>query len=229
MSDARHTRQLTASEKVHLVGHELRNRLGVVSNSVYYLTLRLQDADDKMARHLCLLAQEVTASSQIVCNLMDWVATKEPIKESLHLNRLVEQLCTQNPPPAGVHVATSLAESLPPCSADVAQLSRALANLLLWEYNLLSQGGELVISTRCEGAQVCFCLHDSEPPFTHDLATTLLDIHSDEHLTPSQLGLLVAHDLLLANGCQLDVAKPDEDAWRFCVRIPCSPGEGYPQ
>lgn len=213
-------RNTTLAERVRLVGHELRNRLGVLSNSVYYLTLRLHETDDKMDRHLSLLAQEVAASSQIVSNLMDWVGPKEPVRETLHLNPLVEQLCTQNPPPADVDVTTSLSDDLPPCSADVAQLGRALANLIVFEYNLLAQGGQLKISTRREGSRACFYLQDSEPPFTPDMAAALLDLFAEERFSPVRLGLLVAHDLLVANGCPLQIATSGESAWRFCVQIP---------
>jgi signal transduction histidine kinase len=218
-------RQLSAPEVVRLIGHELGNRLGVLSNSVYYLNLRLGDGDEKLARHLHLISQEITASSRILANLMDWIGPKEPMREELQPNALVEQLGARNQPHASLEFITTLAEDLPPVYGDAAQLGRALGNLIAYEYTLLPEGGQLGISTSREGPWVVLCLQDTEPPFTPDQAAQLLDLLPDGLFSPVQLGLVVAHNLLAANGCELVIAQTDDLPWRFRVLIPSSQGE----
>ncbi len=223
MTEATATLRTSAPEVVRMVGHDLRNRLGVLSNSVYYLSLRLGDSDEKMVRHLSLISQEVVASSRIVANLMDWVGPKEPLAEELLLNPLVESLCTQSLLGPGVEMVTQLENDLPPVYADAAQLSRALENLLAYEGSLL-EDGQVAVSTRSDGSLVAFCLHDTASPFAPGTAASLLDLPSRERFSPAQLGLLVAYELLTANKCRLAVAESGELPWRFRVLIPTLAG-----
>ncbi len=55
----RHARQLAG------VGHERRNPLGVIKNSVYYLNMILPK-DEKVQKHLGILDREVATSDRIV-------------------------------------------------------------------------------------------------------------------------------------------------------------------
>ena len=53
------------------VGHELRNPLGVISNSVYYLRELLSNADDTVQEYLSIIASEVNNANRIVSDLLD--------------------------------------------------------------------------------------------------------------------------------------------------------------
>ena len=54
------------------VGHELRNPLGVISNSIYYLKMVQPDANEKIKQHHAMIEQEVHNAAQIVGDLLDY-------------------------------------------------------------------------------------------------------------------------------------------------------------
>ena len=60
------------------VGHELRNPLGVISNSVYYLKMVQPDANEKIKKHHAMIEQEVHNAAHIVSDLLDYA------REHLH-------------------------------------------------------------------------------------------------------------------------------------------------
>ena len=59
-------------EMATVMGHELRNPLGVISNSVYYLKMKLSDAEEKVKRHLETIEEEVATSQRIMSELLDF-------------------------------------------------------------------------------------------------------------------------------------------------------------
>ncbi|MDA3872114.1 MAG: cache domain-containing protein, partial [Candidatus Marinimicrobia bacterium] len=54
------------------VGHDLRNPLGVISNSVFYLNMKLKDKDEKVKKHLALLKREIERSENMLSDLLDF-------------------------------------------------------------------------------------------------------------------------------------------------------------
>jgi DNA-binding NarL/FixJ family response regulator len=58
------------------VGHELRNPLGVISNSIYYLTLKLPAVDEKIKKHLKIIQEESAAANKIISDLLDFARAK---------------------------------------------------------------------------------------------------------------------------------------------------------
>jgi len=66
------------AETVRKVGHDLRNKLSVMRNSVYYLNMKVGGQDAKVAKHLGILGQEIETSTRTVCYLMDLCIPRSP-------------------------------------------------------------------------------------------------------------------------------------------------------
>ena len=62
-------RLITIGRLVANVGHELRNPLSVIRNSVYYLKLVLSDTDEKVTEYLKRIEGEITNCSEIIDDL----------------------------------------------------------------------------------------------------------------------------------------------------------------
>ncbi len=73
------------------VGHELRNPLGVMSNSVYYLKTVMSDADENVKEYLNIIKSEIDNSQRIITDLLDFTRTKTPRAELITANELIKQ------------------------------------------------------------------------------------------------------------------------------------------
>ena len=51
------------------IGHELRNPLGVISNSVYFLAIKLPASDEKITKHIKIIQEEALRSNKIISDL----------------------------------------------------------------------------------------------------------------------------------------------------------------
>jgi len=112
------------------VGHELRNPLGVIKNSIYYLRMKLEDADGKVRKHLDIMEREITRSNKIIGDLLSLAWAKAPDFKEVHINALAARALSRTPVPENVVVVTELGEDLPPLMADPNQIEQVFINMI---------------------------------------------------------------------------------------------------
>ena len=157
--------QLVRREKLAILGqlasgisHELRNPLGVIGNSVYYLNMKLKDADEKVARHLTILQREVQRADEIITDLLDFARTKQPSFVKADIAEVVEDALAGIEIPEGIAVETNFEVELPPILIDPGQIRRVFLNLISNAVRAMPEGGRLEIGTgvRDEFVEIIF-------------------------------------------------------------------------
>ena len=75
-----------------IVSHELRNPLGAIRNSVYFLRLKLDPVlqDEKIKRHLEMLDLEISNSDRIISDVLFFSRVKQPIIAQNNLNEILK-------------------------------------------------------------------------------------------------------------------------------------------
>jgi len=147
--------QLTPSEispamgrLIRAVGHDIRNKLGVMKNSIYYLNMRLGDDDEKVQKHLRIMGGEVACANRMVCDLMDFTMIKEPVLQQNDVKAIVAEALSQASLPNGWEATICLDDGLSPLVADFTQMQRAFTNIILRIVEGKPEGGKLQISAR---------------------------------------------------------------------------------
>ena len=130
------------------VGHELRNPLGVINTSIYYLKLVEPEASEKIKEHLAMIEQEVHTADKIISDLLDFARGVTAERESTSVAGLVKKALERFPAPASVDVKIDLPEDLPDVFVDPTQLVQVLGNLVVNAYQAMKAGGRLTISAR---------------------------------------------------------------------------------
>jgi len=133
---------------IRIVGHDLRNKLGVMKNSVYYLNMKLGSGDPKVQKHLRIMEREIANANRMVADLMDFALSKEPALQQSDVKAIVAEALSQAFLPDGWETAISLDDDLPPLMADVFQLQRAFTNIILRIVEGVPAGGKLQITAR---------------------------------------------------------------------------------
>jgi PAS domain S-box-containing protein len=129
------------------VGHELRNPLGVISSSVYYLKLVQPDADDVIKKHLGIIDQEVRTSDKIITDLLDFARVKSMDREAVCVSDLICQTLERFPAPASVEVILEIPTNLPQIFVDSRQMTQVLGNLIVNSCQAMKDGGKLTVSS----------------------------------------------------------------------------------
>lgn len=206
---------------VRMVGHDLRNNLGVMGNSVYYLNMKLGAAEPKVTRHLDILAREIALTNRAIVDLIDLVAPKKPRPALIDLSALVQGVVERNLPvhsdsPA-VHVA--LWPERLATRGDGEQIVRAIENVLLHRYENLSDGAVLQISTKPHLGRGMVEFSDNGRACEQAELDRLVDVTTGSKQPGLHLSLVVARRLLALNGGELAMWSPANGGCRFAVTL----------
>lgn len=117
--------QLTA-----MVSHELRNPLGVIRTSAFYLSRKLDATDEKVAKHLQRIEHQVGLCDSIIGELLEYTRGKKSAAIKGQINTWIEETLDQIPGPAQVSLIRRLSSQLPSVHFDKDKMRRVLINLL---------------------------------------------------------------------------------------------------
>jgi signal transduction histidine kinase len=201
------------------ISHELRNPLGVIKNSVYYLRMVLP-AGDKVGRHLDILEREVDRATRIVTDLLDFARTVPPARASADLSALVRDCLERLPLADSITVTLKLAEDLPKLLIDHDQLGSVLSNLITNAAQAMPEGGALTIETAAGGDNVCVAVADTGVGIAPEHLERIFQPLFTTKAKGIGLGLAVAKMLVEANGGVVTVESAPGHGSRFEVRFP---------
>jgi signal transduction histidine kinase len=182
------------------VGHELRNPLGVISNSVYYLKMAQPEANEKIKKHLDLIEQQVHTSEKIIGDLLGFARNISVEQQELAVPELVRRVLERFPVPAGMGLTMELPEDLPHVVADPAQMEQVLGNLTTNACQAMQDGGILILSASLRKNEVAIAVKDSGTGITPENMQKLFEPLFTTKATGIGLGLAISKKLAEANG-----------------------------
>jgi len=131
-----------------IVGHEIRNPLGVMSNAVYFLKTLMPDANDTVREYLDIIKQEINNSLRIITDLLDFARTRSPKAQPVAIASLINQGIKKCLIPENISVDIEIPETLPQLLVDPAQMEQVLQNLIANAVQAMPEGGTLNVTAR---------------------------------------------------------------------------------
>jgi len=141
------------------ISHELRNPLGVIDSSAYYLKAKLKDADEKVHEHLDRIKLSVGSSTTIIESLLNLTRMEEPRLAKLDLTAVVADAISTSKIPATVKIIQDFPEEEVQVNADREQLRIAFKNIIKNAHEAMDGKGTLTVTvgrTDDGGAEVSF-------------------------------------------------------------------------
>ncbi len=132
-----------------IVGHELRNPLGVISNALYYLKIIMPDADEKVREYLNIIKNEVAYSQDTLSDLLEFSRIKTPRKRRIMVHEVVDQGLLKSSVPGNIAIETDIPEDLA-VSVDPLQMVQVFQNLIMNSVQAMPDGGALRIRARLQ-------------------------------------------------------------------------------
>jgi signal transduction histidine kinase/DNA-binding response OmpR family regulator len=117
--------QLTAT-----VSHEIRNPLGVIRSSAFYLQRKLGHADEKITKHLNRVERQVDLCDSIVGELLEFTRGRHSEATQGEINPWLEKVLDEITIPENVVLVTECSPDLPMVRFDRDKVYRVLFNLV---------------------------------------------------------------------------------------------------
>ncbi|HMK33890.1 MAG TPA: ATP-binding protein [Desulfomonilaceae bacterium] len=117
--------QLTA-----IVSHELRNPLGVIRSSVYFLTRKFTEPDEKTRKHLDRIEHQVDLCDSIIGELLEYTRGRRSAVVKGEINPWLDDVLDQFNTSKQVMLTRELAPGLPSVHFDEEKMRRVIINLV---------------------------------------------------------------------------------------------------
>jgi signal transduction histidine kinase len=220
----RNERLATLGQLAGGVGHELRNPLGVIKNSIYFLNMILPE-NEKVQKHLAILDREVGTCNRIVTELLDFGRVKSAARTPTSVTALARDALDRVGLPPTVALRLLLDKSLPAVLVDPQQAGQILVNLLTNAVQAMPDGGTLAIETgRGEGG-VFIAVEDTGTGIDPEHLPKIFQPLFTTKAKGIGLGLALAKDLAELNGAQIAVESQVGRGTRFELVLPEAPRE----
>jgi len=203
------------------VGHELRNPLGVLTNSLYLIRTAVPSGDtERIERHLATADREIGAAVVIVEGLLDFARQSAPEPEVFGLDDLLDETLSVAVPPAGVEVTRRGTEEVGDIRADRQQLRQVLLNLLSNAYAAMDGNGVLAVDAAPGARGLEIRVTDTGVGMDEETVNHIFDPFYTRKAKGIGLGLAVTRRIVEAHGGTIAARSAPGEGTTFVIRLP---------
>ena len=207
------------------IGHELRNPLGVINNSVYFLNQKIKEKDEKLSKHLNILQFEVNKANKFISDLLDFVRTGTPTLKEGRINRVIENVLDEIIIPENIILEKNLDVKLPKIHFDLSQIKQVFHNLILNAIQAMPEGGILEIKTLTREDLVEIRIKDSGIGISEENLDKIFEPLFTTKVIGIGLGLTIVKDNMEKHSGTVEVISNIGGGTIFILKLPLKGGK----
>jgi two-component system sensor kinase FixL len=223
--------KLIASERLAVLGqfsgiisHEIRNPLGAIGSSVYYLKRRMQADDEKTQSHLEKIQAQVDICTGIIDSVLKLTRMDLPSFVPCDLVQVLASHLDLSTVPGNIRVEMSLPDGPVMVTADQSQLILAFENIIKNAVQAMPDGGTLGIGLKTTAkeqslsAEIRFS--DTGPGIPPENLDKIFQPLFTTKATGIGFGLSIVKMVMERHGGKVDVESSPPTGTTFIVRLP---------
>lgn len=227
-------RRLLLSRLLARFAHEVRNPLSSLDIHLQLLEEDLQEATDgirdKTASRFEIIHGELHRLENIVKHFLSLAGPSSLDLHKVDVGKIISHVCELLRPEAamrGIEIAMNMPDSLPCVSADPAQLTQALVNLVINAIQAVGRAGLVEASARLEQDEqvLTIAVRDSGPGIPADKRSAIFEPFFTTKAEGSGLGLWIVQQIITAHGGTVDAADAQGGGAVFTVHLPLPKNE----
>ena len=209
-----------------VVGHEIRNPLAVINNSIFYIKTKLtKDSllDQKIERHISIIQSEVKQANSIIDEILTYSRSRELKPETLMLNHFLEELLSVYPFPSHIEVVKDFDPREPVVHIDPDEMRQCIRNLIGNGIEVVPKGGIVRVATELvEQNWVRVDVGDTGPGIPPDVLEKIFTPFYTTKARGTGLGLAVVRKVVDRHNGKVDVRTELGRGTTFSIFLPLS-------
>lgn len=203
------------------ISHELRNPLGVIDSSVYYLKMKLSDADAKVQEHLSRIKGEVVKCTSIIQSLLNLTGMKKPAKRPTNLVEAIDRAIAGSKIPPEV----SIVREGPDCevfvNADAEQLGMMFENIIVNAVQAMEGGGIFTVGAHTDNKDwAAVFWRDTGPGIAPEALGKVFEPLFSTKAKGIGFGLSICRMIAESHGGSIDARSEPGQGATLVVRLP---------
>jgi len=210
----------TIGKLAGIMGHELRNPLVVIRNSIYFINMKLKDSmDKKIKKHLDILQTKIGDSDKIISDVLTFARIKVPALAEADINRVLKGTLSGAAIPETVKVQAEMGENLPKVSVDVAQMEQVFSNIISNAIQAMPDGGELKITTNQADRSVAVGFKDTGCGIPREDLDKVFEPLFSTKATGVGLGLTTCQSIIEGHRGKIEVESEVNKGTTFTIKL----------
>jgi len=207
------------------VAHEMRNPLGVIATSLYYLKDILSPQDKNVKRHFEIMDAEIVRCQIIINNLLEFSRKSEKEIELVDVNRLLKMSLSLLEKDLLVRDIRLIKEmsNIPEILANMDEMKQVFLNLILNATQSMPKGGKLKVKTSRAGKEkITIRIEDTGAGIRKE---DLSEIFNPFFTTKAPgegtgLGLSLVHSVIESYHGTIQVESKEGEGTSFIIELP---------
>lgn len=209
-----------------VVGHEIRNPLAVINNSIYFIKTKLGtggEPDVKITKHIKIIESEIQQANGIINEILTYSRQRELQLEKVRINDWLEELLSVYPFPPHIQVDKLFDPANPHVEIDKTEMQQAVRNLVGNGIEVMPapKGGKITIrSTIPEAGWVRVDIADAGSGIPQDVLDKIFAPFFTTKARGTGLGLAVVRKVVDHHKGKVDVESTVGVGTTFKLFIP---------
>lgn len=131
-----------------VVGHEIRNPLAVINNSIYFIktkTNAIPNPEPKVIKHIAIIESEIRQANGIIDEILGFARTRELNPKVMGINNYLEDLTMSFPVPQHIELVKNFAPENPCVNIDPDEMAQAVRNLIKNGIEVMPEHGKVYV------------------------------------------------------------------------------------
>ena len=221
------TRLAAIGETAGMVGHDLRNPLQTIINTIHLAKEAMKansastpEKDPRVESALETIREQADFMNKIVSDLQDYAKQAKPNFVEYDIQRLINDSLSSTPVPKSVQVSSSVETGFPKLSVDPGLLRRAFTNIITNALQAMPDGGKLKIRAWTSQNIAAVSFQDTGIGIPEDVKTKMFSPLFTTREKGVGLGLAVTKRLIESHKGEIKVFSKMGEGTTLTVELP---------
>ena len=219
-------RMAAIGEAVTMIGHDARNPLQVIFNTLYLAIKKIDEmqVSSEEKNHLKNLLEKIRNQAdyinRMILDLQEYTKGVTPELIKVDLNELLEEALSSIMIPEKIEVILNVGKDFPGILADPILMKRVLINLIKNAVEAMPEGGKIRIGASVKGSNALIEVEDTGIGIPEENMKEIFRPFFTTKPKGLGLGLAVCKKLIEAQGGEISVKSKIGKGTKFKIKIP---------